>query len=253
MGTSELVGNFMKTSGNPAPLSCSSFTYICNFYLMVQNGCLNSNITTTFQPPPGGKNRERERGKSPKEWYMNWDLKNDQELAKGRMTRKNFLEEALRMSISGLSVWWVGNWEKSKEAGRWGVRRAVPERRAWTGLSSPAQALSGSGNPSSFLSLFQFLLILTAPYSCASRKWIQTITQWEKNLAWPLVHIKAHILSSSQGLLKVIYFSKTAAMPPWLQGPLCLLTVCFTVALPEVFSIVSRLLWPHSQCQREPR
>lgn len=55
---------------------------------------------------------------------------NEQELAKGRMTRENFPEEGLRVSVSGLRVWWVGNWEKSREAGRWKVRRTVPERKA---------------------------------------------------------------------------------------------------------------------------
>lgn len=34
---------------------------------------------------------------------------------------------------------------------------------------------------------------------------------------WPLVSIKAHILSSSQGLFEVIYLSKTAAKDPMTQ------------------------------------
>lgn len=33
----------------------------------------------------------------------------------------------------------------------------------------------------------------------------------------------------------------------------CPLTECFTAVLPEVFSIVSLPVWPHSQCQWEPR
>lgn len=84
--------------------SCSPFIYSFN-YLMAQNDCSNSDITATFQPSGRRKEKRRSMREGPEKWQINWDVKNEQELAKGRVTRKSFPEE---LRVCQCQVWKLG-------------------------------------------------------------------------------------------------------------------------------------------------